>query len=77
MDRNYEEVVQERPQLQYESQIKEIHSIIDSLENKVQHISLHGGAKSGTETTEIKPDLNLALDEVIRRLYRVVSDIHN
>lgn len=77
MDKNYEAAM-ERPSMNYEVQVREIHNLIDNLENKVEHISLRTEMKdAGNAPKEIKPALNTALDEVITRLYTVVNRIQN
>ena len=76
MDKEYPTDVEEaRPE--YQNQIEELINLSAELERKVRHISVERAEKDGNTPSEMKPQLNRELDEVIRRFQAIISNIKN
>lgn len=77
MEKGYYPEETEEARLEYQNQLEELHKLSAELERKVRHISVERQEKDGNTPSEMKPQLNRELDEVIRRFRAILSNIKN
>ena len=77
MEKGYYPEEVEEARLEYQNQLEKLISLAAELERKVRHISVERAEKDGNAPSEMKPQLNRELDEVIQRFQAIISNIKN